>query len=89
MQNVIPWKIIAIFGGSGAILSILVGIINRVGFGTILFRGLFLGVICAGVGYGIWFITRRYLPELFQEAKEPTEEGDESEQKGEIGRAHV
>ncbi len=73
----INWKFLAVFGGAGFFLSFLVGLISRAGFGRILFRGLISGALFAGVGFGILFLIKKYLPGLASEseAEEPGSEG--------------
>ncbi len=72
----INWKVLAIFGGFGFFLSLLVGAVSGVGFGTILLRGLISGVLFAGVGFGLSLLIKKYLPGLLSDAAE-TESGKE------------
>lgn len=70
----INWKVIAIFGGIGFFLSFLVGIISGVRFGTILLRGLAIGVVFGGIGFGLTFVIKKYLPGLLSDEAAETEE---------------
>ena len=74
----INWKVLAIFGGFGFILSLLVGAISGVGFGTVLVRGILSGVLFAGVGFGLSILIKKFLPGLVSE----TEEAEEEEESG-------
>jgi hypothetical protein len=74
----INWKVLAIFGGFGFIISLLVGAISGVGFGTLLFRGILSGVLFAGVGFGLSILIKKFLPGLVSE----TEEAEEEEESG-------
>jgi len=70
----INWKIIAIFGGIGFFISLLTGAISGVGFGTILLRGIISGIIFGGIGFGLTFIIKKFLPEMDAEEKSELEE---------------
>lgn len=69
----IDWRTTAIVAGAALVLSVLVGILGGVAFGTILVRGL-LGAIAFGAGsVGIRYLVDRYLPELRQEKADQIE----------------
>lgn len=74
----INWKVLAIFGGFGFIISLLVGAISGVGFGTLLFRGILSGVLFAGVGFGLSILIKKFLPGLVSETEEGETEEEES-----------
>jgi hypothetical protein len=57
-------KIAALFAAAAFVLSFLVGLVSRNPFGTALLRALLLGVVFALLGVGIFFIIKKYLPEL-------------------------
>ncbi|MFP4549799.1 MAG: hypothetical protein ACLFNT_03255, partial [Spirochaetales bacterium] len=62
----IGWRTTAIVAGAALVLSVLVGVLGGVAFGTILIRGL-LGAFAFGAGsIGIRYLVDRYLPELRQ-----------------------
>jgi len=86
MQNVIPWKIIVIFGSAGAFLSVLMGIIGGVGFGTILFRGFFFAILSAGLGYAVRFAVGRFLPELLTSGEQTERQHPSDYEEGGEGR---
>ena len=61
----IEFKSMIFFGLFAFLLSFLSGIIARVGFGSVLLRSLILGLVFAGLGYGIIIIFKKYVPEVF------------------------
>ena len=66
MKNVLReyGRTIALFSAAGFLLSLLVGLLARNPFGTMLLRALLLGVLFAGFGAGVQWVVRRFLPEL-------------------------
>ena len=66
------WKPSAYVGGGAFLLSSLIGILGKVPFGTLFFRGLLWGVVFGGLAFGADLLLRRFLPELFE--REGTED---------------
>lgn len=59
-------KFTIICASAAAVLSFLLGIITGVGFLSLLFRGLLMGVLFGGLAYGAFFLVSRFLPELLE-----------------------
>lgn len=57
-------RTVAIFAAAGLVLSLLVGVLAGNPFGVILLRALLFAVAFGGVGAGIQYVVRRFLPEL-------------------------
>jgi hypothetical protein len=57
----------AIFGGILAVISVLVGLISGVSFGSVLLRAFFFGVLGTGAFLGGIILLRSAIPELFSE----------------------
>ena len=70
----INWKIIGIFAGIGFFISFLSGIIGGVKFGTIFLRGIIGAVIFGGIGFGLVFIVKKFLPGLSSDEPEDSED---------------
>ncbi len=70
------WKIPAVSAGGAFLLSLLVGLIGRVGFGTVIGRGLLWAVIFGALAFGLNYLLRRFLPELFANRGEGAEENE-------------
>lgn len=66
------WKIAGFFGAFGFVISLLAGIIGGVSFGMILLRSIAAGVVFGGLGIGITFAIKRFLPELTESAGNET-----------------
>ena len=62
----IEYKFLIIFGILSLIMSLLIGIISGIDFSVITIRMLIFVPIFAGLGYGIAFVLKRYIPELYQ-----------------------
>lgn len=62
----INWKLPAYCAGGAFLLSILAGAIGGVRFGTLLLRALIGGSLIGGLAFGIDFLLRQYLPELYE-----------------------
>jgi hypothetical protein len=58
------WKGIAVFGGVGFLLALLFGIVAGNPFGVVLLRVLLSTVAAGGLGFGIFFVVERFLPEI-------------------------
>ncbi len=65
------WKVIAVFGGIGFVISLLAGVIGGVAFGTILWRGILGAAGFGALGFGISYLIDKYLPELTGAEGEP------------------
>jgi hypothetical protein len=57
-------RTVAIFAAAGLVLSLLVGVLAGNPFGVIVLRALLFAVLFGGVGAGMQFVVRRFLPEL-------------------------
>jgi hypothetical protein len=57
-------RTVAIFAAAGLVLSLLVGILAGNPFGVILLRALAFAAAFGGVGAGLQYVVRRFLPEL-------------------------
>ena len=62
----IHWKTVAIFGGIGFFLSLLVGAVSGVSFGTVLLRGVVSAAVFGGIGLGLHLLIKKYLPGLVE-----------------------
>lgn len=70
------WKIPAVSAGGAFLLSLLVGLIGRVGFGTAILRGLMWALLFGGFAFGVDYLLRRFLPELFDAVEGETEDSE-------------
>jgi hypothetical protein len=83
------WKLSAIIAAFAFFFSFIAGVLGSVSFGIILFRALFGAVIFGAIGFGISFLLRRYLPEIFEsdshmESEDFVKESDLNENQSEI-----
>ena len=69
MQN--NWKVIAVFGGIGFVISLLAGVLGGVAFTTILWRSILGAAGFGALGFGITYLIDKYLPELTGAEGEP------------------
>ena len=60
------WKIPAAAAGGAFLLSFFVGLIGRVGFGTLILRGFLWAIVFGALALGVEYLLRRFLPELFE-----------------------
>jgi hypothetical protein len=60
----IHWKTVAVFGGIGFFLSLLVGAVSGVSFGTVLLRGVISAALFGGIGLGLNVLIGKFLPGL-------------------------
>lgn len=67
-------RTVAIFAAAGLVLSLLVGLLARNPFGTMLLRAVLLAIAFGGVGAGMQYVVRRFLPGIA--AGEPAGSGD-------------
>ncbi len=75
----IHWKTVAVFGGIGFFLSLLVGAVSGVSFGTVLLRGVISAAVFGGIGLGLNVLIGKFLPGLVgDEAGEEQAEEDET-----------
>ena len=58
------WKIAAACASGAFLLSLVIGLIAGNPFGIAFFRALLFGILFAGLGVGLRFVVRAYLPEL-------------------------
>ena len=58
-------RFIAITAGAALIIALLIGLFSGVGFGSVLLKSLLSGIIFGGLAFGIDFVARKFLPELF------------------------
>jgi hypothetical protein len=70
------WKIPAVAGGGAFLLSLLVGVAGRIAFGVLATRALIWALIFAALAFGIDWLLRRYLPELYSGSADSPEEGE-------------
>jgi hypothetical protein len=72
-------RTVAIFAAAGLVLSLLVGLLARNPFGVMLLRALLFAILFGGVGAGMQYVVRRFLPEIAGgEAAGPEGGGDAS-----------
>lgn len=75
----VNWKLLAVAAGGAFLLSLLVGAIGGVGFGTLLLRALLWALIFGGLAAGIEYALKNFLPELLSagsaENEQPSEGG--------------
>ena len=57
-------RTVAIFASAGLVLSLLVGLLAGNPFGVMLLRGMLFAIAFGGVGAGMQYVVRRFLPEL-------------------------
>jgi len=57
-------RTVAIFAAAGLVLSLLVGLLAGNPFGVMLLRGVLFAIAFGGVGAGMQYVVRRFLPEL-------------------------
>jgi hypothetical protein len=57
-------RTVAIFAAAGLVLSLLVGLLARNPFGVLVLRAVLFAVFFGGVGAGMHYVVRRFLPEL-------------------------
>ncbi len=70
------WKIPAVAAGGAFLLSLLVGIIGGVTFGTILLRAFIWALTFGALAFGADMLFRRYIPEFYS-GETATREGEE------------
>lgn len=70
------WKIPAVAAGGAFLLSLLVGIVGGVTFGTILLRAFIWALTFGALAFGADMLLRRYIPEFYS-GETATQEGEE------------
>jgi hypothetical protein len=70
------WKAVAVFGGAGFLLSLLFGLFAGNPFGVVLLRVLLSSLGSAGLGFGLFTVIGRFLPEMLGAAGSPAERGE-------------
>jgi len=67
LKNVNPeYKVAAAFAIVAMLVSLLIGAVSGVKFGVVLLRTFCSILIFAGLGLGIFFVIKKYVPELFE-----------------------
>ena len=57
-------KLAGLFAAAALVLSFLTGILARNPIGTVILRAVLLAVLFGGLGVGLQFVVKRFLPEL-------------------------
>jgi hypothetical protein len=70
------WKIAAAFASGAFLLSLVTGLIAGNPFGVVIFRAFLLAVLFAGLGAGLRFAVKTYLPELLGSSRAATAGGN-------------
>ena len=71
-------RTVAIFAAAGLVLSLLVGLLARNPFGVMLLRALLFAILFGGVGAGMQYVVRRFLPEIAGGEAAAPEGGDDA-----------
>src|SRR5208283_4953422 len=69
------WKIAAAFASGAFLLSLVTGLAAANPFGVVVARALLLAVLFAGLGAGLRFVIKRYLPELLGSSSSTAADG--------------
>jgi hypothetical protein len=80
----IHWKTVAVFGGIGFFLSLLVGAVSGASFGTVLLRGVISAAVFGGIGLGLNVLIGKFLPGLVGD-----EAGGEQAEEDETGGVDI
>ena len=82
------WKLVAGFGGAGAVLSLLLGVVAGNPFGVILLRLVVSAVVAGALGLGMSWLVGRFLPELgLPDGQAPARPGNDAAPEG--GRVDI
>ena len=65
------WKVAAACASGAFFLSLVIGLFAGNPFGVVFFRALLLAVLFAGLGAGLRFVVKAYLPGLVASAPSP------------------
>ena len=60
------YKVAAVFAIVAMTVSLLTGAVSGIKFGAVLLRTFFSILIFAGLGFGVFFVMKKYVPELFE-----------------------
>ncbi|MCL2025947.1 MAG: hypothetical protein FWG92_03985 [Leptospirales bacterium] len=60
------YKVAAVFAFAAMFVSLLTGVISGVKFGAVLLRTFFSILFFAGLGFGVFFVVKKYVPEFFE-----------------------
>ncbi|MCL1911541.1 MAG: hypothetical protein FWG13_05000 [Leptospirales bacterium] len=60
------YKVAAVFALTAMFVSLLTGAVCGIIFGTVLLRAFCSILIFAGLGFGVFFVMKKYVPELFE-----------------------
>jgi hypothetical protein len=71
-------RTVAIFASAGLVLSLLVGLLARNPFGVMLLRAVLFAILFGGVGAGMQYVVRRFLPEITGGEAAPSEGADDA-----------
>jgi hypothetical protein len=58
------FKLSAILGGAGLVLSLAVGLVSRAGFPQVFIRAGVFGLVFFAIGSGLWLLINNFIPEL-------------------------
>jgi hypothetical protein len=72
------YKISSIFSVFALITSFLIGMITGNGIAVVLIRAILLSTLFAGIGFGIVYVIRKFVPELFEVIESKGAETSES-----------
>jgi hypothetical protein len=78
------WKIAAACASGAFVLSLVIGLFAGNPFGVVIFRAFLLAVLFAGLGAGLRFVVKAYLPELIASSS-TADEGSRANAAGEGG----
>jgi hypothetical protein len=70
-------KIIAGFAIFGFLLSFITGLISSVLFGALILRALLFAALFGGIGFTVFKLSLRFIPELFSEASDSFDDTEE------------
>jgi hypothetical protein len=62
----LEYKSTALFGFTALLLSFIIGLIAGVRWNVVLLRSFLLAIVFAFIGFGICFILRKYVPEIYE-----------------------
>jgi hypothetical protein len=71
-------KTVAFFAAAGLVLSLLVGLLARNPFGVMLLRAFLFALLFGGIGAGMQYVVRRFLPEIAGGEAAGTDSGGEA-----------